>query len=406
MSDTEVFFNPFAEGFPADPYPQYAEMRAAAPVQHNPLGVWYAFDYDDVRGLLRDQSLSVDERHAHPTPITEMARAAQGDRADSTNLAMLNVDAPQHTRLRRLVSRAFTLRVIEELRGRIEEIVGATLDAAAEAGQVELMGGFAFPLPFTVITEMMGMPATDTVELRRLSGTLVRSLEPVVDPALLAEIVDAGEAMQELVVAAIEGKRSRPADDLLSALIAAEEDGDKLSTEELVAQVMLLYIAGHETTVNLVGNGILALLRHPAQLAALREDPSLDATFVDELLRYDSPVQMSRRITLEALDVRGQEIEPGAFVVLGLASANRDAGHWGPTADEVDLRRPGAGEHVSFGGGHHHCLGAALARLEGEVAISRFVRRFDSIEMLAEPTYNGRLNLRGLDSLQLAVRPS
>ncbi len=210
--------------------------------------------------------------------------------------------------------------------------------------------------------------------------------------------------MEQLIMAAIDWKRARPADDLLSALIAAEEDGDRLTTYELMAQVTLLYIAGHETTVNLIGNGVLGLLHHPDQQMLLREDPTLDTVAVEELLRYDSPVQMSRRITLTEVEVGGKTIEPGAFVVVGLASANRDPDRWGPTADNIDLRRPDAADHVSFGGGHHYCLGAALARLEGQIAISTLVRRFPTIEVMEEPTWNGRLNLRGLSSLKLRVR--
>jgi cytochrome P450 len=208
--------------------------------------------------------------------------------------------------------------------------------------------------------------------------------------------------MREIISAAIEWKRPRLEDDLLSGLIAAEEGGDKLSSDELADQVALLYIAGHETTVNLIGNGVLALLRHPDQLELMRSDLALGPEAIDELLRYDSPVQMTRRIPVAELEVGGKTIEAGAFVLLGLASANRDKAKWGDDADRLNLRRPDAGDHVSFGGGHHHCLGAALARLEGQVAITTLVRRFPKIEMAGEPSYNGRLNLRGLSSLPLA----
>ena len=401
MTETEVSYNPFAEGFASDPYPQYATLRSADPVHHSPFGVWFVFTYDDVRALLRDPSLSVEDRHAHSTPLTEMARETLGEPLASR--AMLDLDPPEHTRLRRLVSKAFTPRMVERLRDRAVVLVDAALDRAEAAGGMELMGDLAFPLPFTVIAELLGMPDTDTVELRRLSGTLVRSLEPVVEPDLLLAIAEAGDQMRALVTGAIQWKRARPGDDLLSAMIAAEDEGDVLSPDELVDQVMLLYIAGHETTVNLIGNGVLALLRHPAELALLREDPGLDSAAVDELLRFDPPVQMSRRITLSEVTLRGQVIEPGAFVVLGLASANRDQAHWGPTADRVDVRREGAAEHLSFGGGHHYCLGAALARLEAQVAIGRLARRFPAIEQIGDPVYNGRINLRGLDSLPLSV---
>ncbi len=403
MAEAQVMYNPFAEGFSENPYPHYQTLREAEPVHHTDYGVWVIFGYEDVRTLLRDQSLSADERNMHPTPMTEMVRDEMGDMAEIGNNSMLNLDPPVHTRLRRLVSKAFTPRMIGRLRYGVEQMVDGILDQAARAGGMQLMDDLAFPLPFAVITDLLGMPSTDTAELRRLSGLVVRSLEPVADPGTLRQIAAAGVAMNDLMLDAIEWKRARPADDLLSALIVAEHEGDALSPAELAEQLGLLYIAGHETTVNLIGNGVLALLRHPEQMEALRADPGLEGPAVEELLRYDSPVQMSRRITLSDVPVGGRTIEAGAFVVLALASANRDRLKWGPTADQVDLRRPGASEHLSFGGGHHYCLGAALARLEGQAAIGRLVRRFRHIEVAGDPGYNGRLNLRGLSSLALSV---
>jgi cytochrome P450 len=200
--------------------------------------------------------------------------------------------------------------------------------------------------------------------------------------------------------------RTGSRDCLLKTMELAQEQGDRLSEEELFANANLLLVAGHETTTNLIGNGVLALLRHPDQLAALRDDPTLIANAVDELLRYDSPVQMTRRVTLGETEVRGRTIEPGAFVVLGLASANRDPAHFGADAERLDLTRPRAGEHVSFGGGHHYCLGASLARLEGQIAIGSLVQRFGRIEAAADPIWNGRLNLRGLERLPLSVNPA
>jgi cytochrome P450 len=286
----------------------------------------------------------------------------------------------------------------------VQTLVDSILGQAEERGEIELIGDFAFPLPFQVISEMLGTPETDAVQLREWTGTLVRLLEPVPDPVMLTAIAEAGTQMRALTGEIISWKRKNPADDLLSALIAAEENGDMLSDDELVGQVMLIYIAGHETTVNLIGNGTLALLRNPAQLRRLAEDPSLDANIVDELLRYDSPVQMTRRITLKEVTIRDKTIEPGAFVVLGLASANRDPEHFGDDAELLDLTRGNARDHVSFGGGHHYCLGAALAKLEGYVSIGSLVRRFPKIAMAEEPEYDGRLNLRGLDHLRLTVR--
>ncbi|MDQ3757310.1 MAG: cytochrome P450 [Actinomycetota bacterium] len=403
MSDTTVEYNMFDPEFPANPYKQYRVVREGDPVYHSQFGVWLLFRYDDVLGFLRDNELSVEDRNAHPTPLTQLAQDTIGEEAERGSLAMLNRDPPDHTRLRRLVSKAFTPRTVENLRPRVQQLVDEALDRAAAAGGMEVMGDFAFPLPFTVISEMLGMPDTDSRQLREWSGLLVRTLEPVVDTDTLQAIAKAGTHMRELVSEAIAWKRANPADDMLTALIAAEEHGDVLSDDELIEQVMLLYIAGHETTVNLIGNGVLALARHEDQRRRLRHEPELIGNAVEELLRYDSPVQMSRRITLREVELDGKTIEPGAFVGLVLASANRDPLRWGDTAEELDLAREGAHGHVSFGGGAHYCLGAALARLEGQVAIGSLVQRFATWEPAGEPAWNGRLNLRGLDQLPLSL---
>ncbi len=405
MADTTVTFNPFEPGFTNNPYPHYQQLRQADPVHSNPIGIWMLFDYDDVLRLLRDQSLSVEMRHAHPTPLDAMEAEALGDREPQQSLAMLDRDPPDHTRLRRLVSKAFTPRMIEQLRPRIADIVDHAL-AAAPPGRSEgwdLIEGLAFPLPFQVISELLGTPETDVAQLREWSGTLVQGLEPVTDVDTLRAIDAAVQSMDGLVRDIIAWKRTHPADDLMSGLIAVEEDGESLTEQELVDQVTLLYIAGHETTVNLIGNGTLALLRHPDQLQRLRDDPTLDANAVEELLRYDSPVQMTRRITVSPFEVGDRTIEEGAFVMLGLGSANRDPAHWGPTADELDLGREGANGHLAFGGGHHYCLGAALARLEGQVAIGSLVRAFPQLQLAGEPEWNGRINLRGLRQLPLSL---
>jgi cytochrome P450 len=239
------------------------------------------------------------------------------------------------------------------------------------------------------------MPETDHGRLRELASTLVRSLEPVNDPELITAIAAAGQEISARIAQVIADKRRAPGDDLLTALIQAEDNGDVLTDDELTAQVVLLYVAGHETTVNLIANGTVALLRHPDQFARLAADPTLDANAVEELLRYDSPVQQSRRITLAPYEVGGRVIPAGQFVIAALASANRDEEFWGADADQLRLDRPNARAQVSFGGGAHHCLGAALARLEGRVALGRLVRRFPGLALADEIAWNGRINLRG-----------
>ena len=239
--------------------------------------------------------------------------------------------------------------------------------------------------------------------MREWSGVIVRALEPPSDFDLLRRIAEANEHMEAFLHEVIAWKRRNPADDLLSAMIAAEEGGDTLDDEELLAQVALLFIAGHETTVNLIGNGTLALLRNPDQRQRLRERSRPRRPAIEEFLRYDPPVQMTRRITLADVEIGGRTIPKGMFVMCSLASANRDDAHFGPTAAALDLGREDAREHLAFGGGPHYCLGAALARLEASVAIPTLVRRFPQLELAGEPVYNGRINLRGLDHLPLSV---
>jgi cytochrome P450 len=396
-----LVFNPTVEGFFGDPYPHYREVRDAERVQQHPLGFWFVSHYADVTELLR-AGLSVENRHLAEGPILDQNRELRDDRV-TLSLSMLDRDPPDHTRLRSLVTKVFTQRAIAGLEPMIIRLVDEALDRIAERGSVDLVEELAFPLPFAVISAMLGTPPTDHVRLRELTGTLVRSLEVVTDPELLLAIADAELALSDMTREIIAWKRANPADDLLTALIQAEQDGDKLSDDELVAQVLLLYVAGHETTVNLIANGTVALLRHPAQFELLRERPELAGNAVEELLRFDSPVQQTRRITTAPHVLADREIPAGAFVIACLGSANRDERYWGPTADTLDLRRANAHRHVSFGAGPHHCLGAALARLEGRLAIGGLVSRFPSLALDGEVVWNGRLNLRGATSVPVRV---
>ena len=398
-----ALFNPFAPGFTDDPYPQYEVMREQAPVYEHPLGFWLLTGYEDVFWLLR-AGLSVEDRNVAQGPFTELRDQLRGDDVPSQDgLSMLDRDPPDHTRLRRLVSKAFTPRAIEGLRPRITTLVDAMLDTVEERRQVDLVEALAFPLPFAVIAEMLGTPPADQDRVRQLTGTLVRSLEPINDPELVKAIVAADTELQQIAAEMIAWKRENPADDLLTALINAEDGGDVLNDDELIAQTLLLYIAGHETTVNLIAGGTLALLRHPDQLALLRENESLAANAVEELLRYDSPVQASRRITLEPVQLRDTTIPAGAFVMASLGSANRDESFWGADAADLKLDRENARQHVSFGAGPHHCLGASLARLEATIAIQRLTGRFPGLALDGEVTWNGRINLRGPAHLPVTV---
>ncbi|HWB68330.1 MAG TPA: cytochrome P450 [Mycobacteriales bacterium] len=409
MTETTVAFNPFAPGFTDDPYPQYAELRAAVPVEHNEFGIWAVWRHADVSELLRAQLSVEDSNVAEFGPMREIydqvyAEAGASGRRGG-GVSMLDRDPPDHTRLRRLVVKAFTTRRIAALEPVVQSLVDAALDQIAEAGNVDLIEALAFPLPFAVISEMLGMPEeTDVTRLRELSHMVVRALEPAPDVDTVRQIAQADVELRQRTAEAIAWKRAHPADDLLTDLIHAEDEGDVLSEPELVAQVALLYIAGHETTVNLIGNGTLALLRDPAQADFWRGRPDLDENAVEELLRFDSPVQSSRRITLDDYTVRDVTIPKGSFVLAGLGSANRDQDVFGPDADELRIDRPNARQHVSFGGGVHLCLGQALARMEGRIAVSSLLRRFPKLTLSAEPQHNGRINLRGLTTLPVSVK--
>jgi cytochrome P450 len=398
-----VIFNPFEPGFFDDPYRQYAALREHDPVHRSPLEVWVLFQYDDIVGVLRDSSLSVQVDNATPTARMQMFTEQAPEERERGAHSILNVDPPDHTRLRRLVSKAFTPKMVHELRPRIQALVDDVLDSMAARGEADVISDLAFPLPFTVISEMLGMPEGNRDEVRGWSHTLTKTLDPILSPEEVDAALVAANNMKAHIQDVLVWKRDHPADDLLTGLLAAEDEGDRLSEIELLDQVLLLYVAGHETTVNLIGNATLALLGHPDQLAQLRSDPELDGGAVEELLRYDSPVQFSRRITTADLDVDGTTIPAGTFTLTCLGSANHDEARWGPTADELDITRPDAGQHMSFGNGIHHCLGSSLARTEAQVAIGTLVRLFPDLALAGEPERNGRVVLRGLESLPVTL---
>lgn len=406
MPETDVRYDPLAPGYFDDPYTQLAELREHRPVYPTPLGSWMLFRYDDVFRLLRDPDLSVDDRNATLRAGADRYEEITG-RPRRVTRSMLFLDPPDHDRLRRLVSQAFTPRAIERLRPRVQELVDDALDRAeadAVDGEIDLISALAFPLPFQVISEMLGIPEEDSDRIRVWSDALVKTLDPVNSDAEILAAAEAGEAMAAHLDRVIAAKRATPSDDLLTGMIQAEEAGDRLSTEELAVQVQLLYVAGHETTVNLIGNGTRALLTHRDQWDLLQREPGRLAGAVDELLRFDPPVQISGRITLRETEIRGVTIPGGSFVAAVLASANRDPDKWGPTADRLDVTRADAGQHVSFGSGVHYCLGASLARLEAQVAIGTFLRRYPGARLVpGAPAWNGRINLRGLERLPVRL---
>ena len=403
-AESTVFFNPLQDGYTDEPWPHFAEMRDHEPVHHSFGNQWFLFGYDDVTRLLRDPTLSVDDDNITVRNEERIASFEEAFGEMERTRSMLGLDAPDHTRLRRLVSKAFTPSTIAALRPVIQAMVDDALDDMDERGSTEIVGDLAFPLPFDVISVMLGMPDSDRDQVAAWSSALVKTLDPIITDDEIRAAADAERNMRALLTDVIEWKRCNPADDLLTALIQAEEDGDRLTANELRDQVQLLFVAGHETTVNLIGTGIHELLRCPEQAAILRDDPALDVHAIDELLRFVSPVQFSRRITLEQIEIGGRTIGAGTFVMAGLASANHDPAKWGPDADELDVRRAGAGQHVSFGSGSHYCLGASLAKLEAQVAIGSFLRRFPDAHAIGDVVWNGRINLRGVERLDIPVR--
>lgn len=390
-----------------NPYPFLATLRESDPVFHTPFGVWLLTRHADVAAVVRDPHLSNDERNSD---LYARYMAARGTAAtildEALPTAMLFLDPPDHTRIRGLVSQAFTPRVVEGLRPRAQEIVDGLLDtvAARSDGHMDVVADLAYPLPVIVICELLGVPASDHETFAGWSRELAGSIDPAPlrTPEQEQRINEAAMAFVEYFAELVTHRRAAPGDDLLSALIVAEEGGERLTEPELYITAMFLLIAGHETTVNLIGNGTLALLHNPGELERLRADPSLGRNAVDELLRYDSPVQITQRITLDDYEIGGITIPPRSNVVPVLGAANRDPDAFADP-DRLDLGRPNARQHVGFGGGAHFCLGAPLARLEAEIAIGTLVRRFPGLELAGAPVRRPTFTLRGLTELPAAL---
>ena len=403
MTDTDVqtlcptpqlAFDPTDHGFVRDPYPRYRELRESPSVSLTADGMFVLTRHADVLAALRDARLSSNPAHRAD---------AAGFRnlpflADGTVQLMLLADPPAHTRLRRLANKAFTPRTVEALRPRVGELVDGLLDDAAEHDRCDLMTALAEPLPVMVICELLGVPSADWDQFKPWSTAVARALDAGADPNVLNDAVPAVIGFVQYFAGLIDERRRSPRDDLLSALIAAEEQGDTLTTPDLFAMLILLFIAGHETTTNLIGNGTLALLRHRDEFDALRRDPALATAATEELLRYDSPVQVTARTATEPATIGGLELNKGQGVVCGLAAANRDPRF----VDEPETLRlsRGVARHVAFGNGMHHCLGAPLARVEGQLVFGRLTQRFPDMELADDdPPYRDHFVLRGLAAL-------
>ena len=380
----------------ADPYSVHARLRARRPVTPvvlpGGMGTWLITGYAEARAALADPRLSKHMPGWHPEPDSIFA---------ALDLHMLNSDPPDHERLRKLVNKAFTARRVQRLRPRISAITAGLLEDMSTRTEADLLASFAFPLPITVICELLGIPAGDRDDFRTWSATIVAN-------TAAPEVFQAhATAMIRYFTALLADKRREPADDLLSALIVARDEGDSLSEHELVSMAFLLLVAGHETTVNLIASGVLALLLNPAELARLRAEPALIGGAVEELLRYVNPVNHTTfRCAAEPVEIGGVRISRGDPVLVALSGANRDPARFGDP-DRLDLGRDSAG-HLAFGHGIHYCLGAPLARLEAEIAVSALLARFGSIS-LAVPAESLRWRpstlIHGLEALPVRLGP-
>jgi cytochrome P450 len=392
-----IQFNPMDPEFVADPYPTYQRLRSEDPVHHSPLGFWVLTRYEDVVANLRDPRFAKE-------PMIAAVAARLGISPVGIGVSMLDRDPPDHTRLRSLASKAFTPRVVEALRPRIQQIVDELLDGVADAHAMDLIEQFAYPIPVAVICEMLGVPVADHERFKGWSLDLARGLDSIMlgpESEIFKRSGQAREGLTHYMRELINERRRSPRADLLSALIAAEEAGDKLTETELVAMCILLLVAGHETTVNLIGNGMLALLRHPDQLRLLRERPELIVTAVEELLRYDGPVQRTARTPTEDVVVGGKTIPKGEIVMPFIGAADRDPAQF-RDPERLDITRAD-NRHIAFGWGIHFCLGAPLARIEGQIAINTLLKRFPKLALaVAEPEHRHSLTLRGLVSMPVS----
>jgi unspecific monooxygenase len=393
-------FNPFAPDYHVDPYAQYRQLALNGPLQRTPGGLWVATSYELCADILRDSRFGHDP--GDDVGVAWRDREALEDK----DLAFIRMDPPDHTRLRRLVSTAFTSRLVQRLRPRVESLVDELLSAAVRDsvhGEFDLIAALADPLPISIIGDLLGIPKADLATFSARSRALGRGTDP--DLLLPKEDIEAREAahrefggyFRELA----RRRRSDPRDDLLTALVRAEDDGERLTEAELVATCILLLGAGHETTVNLIGNGTLALLRNPDQLAQLREHPERAPSLVEEVLRYDPPAQFTARVALVDAELRGELIRRGESVLVLIGAANRDPAAFADP-DRLDMNRP-AKRHLSFGIGIHFCIGSPLATLEGEVALSRLTRMGITLPEDHTLEYRPNIVLRGLAALPVRL---
>ena len=389
-----VAFNPLSTRTAQDPYPTYAALRERDPVHRSRLmNAWVFARHADIDTILRDH-----QRFGNDPRKGKLSRRQRKSLPADEDFTMLFLDPPDHKRLRALVNKAFTPKAVNALGPHIRSLLGDLLDDIDDPAGFDLMEAVAQPLPVIVIAEMLGVPPEDRAQFKVWSNQRARVLEPMIDAREQEVAEAANRALNDYFMPIIKERRAAPKDDIVSALAQAEEEGDRLTEHEMLNMMRLLLIAGNETTTNLIGNGILALLRHPDQLQQLREDPSLIPAAVDELLRFDSPVQTDFRRVLEDCEVNGFPLRRRDNIVVLLGAANRDPDVF-DDPDRLDVGR-GVRSHLSFGRGIHHCIGAPLARLEGRIVLEMLLERFSQISLRGEqPRFRNSIVLRGLESL-------
>lgn len=392
-----VAYDPLSHRIAQDPYPMYARIREQRPVHWSRLlNAWIVSRYADIDAILRDhRRFGSDPRKAKLTRMQKRRMPPEHE------LTMLTLDPPDHTRLRALISKAFTRGKVHALEPRMRRIIAGLLDDIEDPEAFDLMAAVAKPLPVIVIAEILGIPREDRAQFARWSRQRARLLEPTVSMQARRIADRASREFNHYVRQVIAQRHAAPRDDILSTLVQAEEEGERLTEQEVLNTVRMLLVGGIETTTNLIGNGMLALLRHPEELERLRAEPDLMPEAVEELLRYDAPAQATFRRVLQDAQMGGIAMERGATIVLLMGAANRDPEVF-ETPDKLDIGRTG-GPHLSMSRGIHHCLGAALARLEGRIALEMLLERFPTIELLRHRPLHFTPNvvLRGLGSLPL-----
>ena len=385
--ESGVSYDLTSSAFIEDPYRTYEQLRRKDPVHRMRLiEAWALTRYEDVQDVLIDHKRFTNAKRNYDYMQYR---------------TFLDLDPPDHTRLRGLVSKAFTPRAVRELGPRIQGLVYELLDAVAGKDRIDLISDFAFPLPVIVIAEMLGVPAQDRARFREWSDDIALSVNPLLNSEQIERVQQATEELFDYFEGIIEQRRQAPQNDMISALLAAEEEGDRLTHEELLSTLMLLLVAGNETTRNLIGNGMLALLKSPAQLQRLRDHPELLDSAINELLRYDSPVQIDSRNAIGDVEIGGKRIAAGQRILAIVGAANRDPQIFA-NPDELDIGRDEV-SHLSFGRGIHYCLGSPLAILEGRVAFTSLLERFSSIRLASDPMFKEQIVLRGVEELWVEV---